>query len=118
MLQDAALAYLVTPGERGTHVTPLLVRYDPERISLTGHVSWANPHWRDPAPEAQSLAILTGVDGYISTSLHATKAEKGEVVPTWNYEVGVAYGRLVTHDDQAWLRSHVADLTYRPASKK
>jgi transcriptional regulator len=111
MLQDAALAYLVTPGERGMHVTPLPVRYDPERNSLTGHVSRSNPHWRDPAPEAESLAILPGVDGYISPSLYATKAETGEVVPTWNYEVVVAYGRLDIHDDPVWLRKQVGELT-------
>ena len=111
MLQDAALAYLVTPGERGMHVTPLPVRYDAERNSLTGHVSRANPHWRDAAPDAESLAILPGVDGYISPSLYATKAETGEVVPTWNYEVVVAYGRLDIHDDPAWLRSQVAEIT-------
>jgi transcriptional regulator len=111
MLQDAALAYLVTPGERGMHVTPLPVRYDPERNSLTGHVSRANPHWRDPAPEVESLAILPGVEGYISPSLYATKAETGEVVPTWNYEVVVAYGRLDIHDDPVWLRRQVGELT-------
>jgi transcriptional regulator len=111
MLQDATLAYLVTPGERGLHVTPLPVRYDAERNSLTGHVSRANPHWRDPAPEAESLAILPGIDGYISPSLYATKADTGEVVPTWNYEVVAAYGRLDIHDDPVWLRRQVAELT-------
>jgi len=111
MLQDAALAYLITPGQRGMHVTPLPVRYDPERNSLTGHVSRANPHWQDAAADTESLAILPGVDGYISPSLYATKAQTGEVVPTWNYEVVVAYGRLDIHDDPAWLRSQVAALT-------
>lgn len=111
MLQDAALAYLVTPGERGMHVTPLPVRYDPERNSLTGHVSRANPHWREAAPDAESLAILPGVDGYISPSLYATKVKAGEVVPTWNYEVVIAYGRLVVHDDPVWLRRQVGELT-------
>lgn len=33
------------------------------------------------------------------------------MVPTWNYEVVVAYGRLVIHDDPAWLHRQVADLT-------
>jgi transcriptional regulator len=111
MLQDATLAYLVTPAERGLHVTPLPVRYDVERNSLTGHVSRANPHWRDPAPEAESLAILPGIDGYISPSLYATKADTGEVVPTWNYEVVAAYGRLDIHDDPVWLRRQVGELT-------
>jgi predicted FMN-binding regulatory protein PaiB len=61
--------------------------------------------------EAESLAILPGVDGYISPSLYATKAETGEVVPTWNYEVVVAYGRLDIHDDPVWLRRQVGELT-------
>jgi transcriptional regulator len=113
MLRNAALAYLITPNESGTLVTPLPVAYDSERNSLVGHVSRANPHWREGSVEVESLAILPGVDGYISPSLYATKAESGEVVPTWNYEVVIAYGRLLIHDDPVWLGEHVAALTDR-----
>jgi len=113
MLHDAALAYLITPSESGTLVTPLPVTYDRERNSLVGHVSRANPHWRCASTEVESLAILPGIDGYISPSLYATKTESGEVVPTWNYEVVIAYGHLRIHDDPDWLGEQVAALTDR-----
>jgi transcriptional regulator len=36
------------------------------------------------------------------------KAETGKVVPTWNYAVVHAYGRV---EDSEWLRQHVIRLT-------
>lgn len=110
-LTDPGLAYLISPGFHGMLVTPLPVSYDPARNSLIGHVSRANPHWRNANVDAESLAILRGVDGYISPSLYATKTESGEVVPTWNYEVVIIYGQLKIHDDPAWLHEQVAALT-------
>lgn len=77
MLQDAPLAYLVKPAERGMHVTPLPVRYDLERNSLTGHVSRANPHRREGAADAESLVILPGVDGYVSPSCTPPRRKRG-----------------------------------------
>jgi transcriptional regulator len=35
------------------------------------------------------------------------------VVPTWNYVTAHVYGRLVVHDDPAWLDSLVRRLTDR-----
>ncbi len=35
------------------------------------------------------------------------------MVPTWNYTVAHVYGRLVIHDDPAWVESHVRRLTHR-----
>ena len=33
------------------------------------------------------------------------------MVPTWNYAVVHAYGRLETVEDPAWLLAHVSELT-------
>lgn len=37
----------------------------------------------------------------------------GKVVPTWNYSVVQARGRILFHDDEAWLHTLVSRLTDR-----
>jgi transcriptional regulator len=92
-------------------VTPLPMLYDADRHSLIGHVARANTHWQ--AEGAESVAIFAGPQAYVSPSLYATKAETGKVVPTWNYDVLAAYGRLTVHDDPAWVLALVTALTDR-----
>ena len=47
----------------------------------------------------------------MSPSWYAAKAEHGRVVPTWNYVTAHVYGRLVVHDDPAWVEDIVRRLT-------
>jgi transcriptional regulator len=47
----------------------------------------------------------------VSPSWYAAKAEHGRVVPTWNYVTAHVYGRLVVHDDPAWVEGVVRRLT-------
>ena len=69
-----------------------------------------NDQWRKPAL-GESLAIVRGPDAYVSPSWYAAKAEHGRVVPTWNYVTAHVYGRLVVHDDPAWVEDIVRRLT-------
>jgi len=108
-LARGGFAHLVTHAADGMLVTALPLLYDPNSHSLIGHVARANPHWR--AAGAASVAIFAGPHAYISPSFYATKSETGKVVPTWNYEVVHAHGRLVVHDDVEWLRAFVTRLT-------
>ena len=62
-------------------------------------------------PSDEVLAIFQGPDTYISPSWYASKAEHGKVVPTWNYAVVHAYGRLAVFDDKEWLRDFLPQLT-------
>lgn len=91
-----------------THL-PLLLDGD----RLIGHLARANPQWRRLDPSGESLAIFSGVDGYVSPSLYATKALTGRVVPTWNYEAVHAYGRLEVIEDAARILEVVTSLTHR-----
>jgi transcriptional regulator len=108
------LATVVTTGPAGliaTHV-PLLV--DPEPApwgALRGHLSRANPQWKDFNPEVDALAIFTGPQVYVSPNWYPSKDETGRVVPTWNYAVVHAYGRMTTYTDEDRLRAHVTALT-------
>ena len=69
-----------------------------------------NDQWRKPSL-GESLAIVRGPDAYVSPSWYAAKAEHGRVVPTWNYVTAHVYGRLVVHDDPAWVEDIVRRLT-------
>jgi transcriptional regulator len=110
-LTSAGLALLVTPGTDGLLVTPLPMIYDPHRNSLVAHLARPNPHWRQVEPGVESVAMFLGLNGYVSPSLYATKAETRKVVPTWNYELVNVYGQLQVHDDPAWLMRHVTSLS-------
>jgi transcriptional regulator len=59
----------------------------------------------------ESMAIFSGVDGYVSPSFYATKQETGRVVPTWNYEAVHAYGRLEVIQDTSKILEVVTRLT-------
>jgi transcriptional regulator len=78
---------------------------------IRGHVARANPLWREYRAETQALAIFQGPQVYISPSFYPSKAETGEVVPTWNYAVVHASGTLRFIEDAEWLRQFVAGLT-------
>lgn len=105
---------LVTFNERGLEANhlPFLVEATPEPFGiLYAHVSRANPVWRDVSSTTEVVAVFQGPQGYISPSWYATRTEAGMVVPTWNYAVVHAYGRLEAVQDAAWLRSVVDRLT-------
>ena len=80
---------------------------------LRAHVARANPLWRTARGDLDSLVVFQGEQAYISPSFYASKAEHGKVVPTWNYVMVQARGRLRAVDDADWLRAFVTRLTER-----
>ncbi|MEU8801651.1 FMN-binding negative transcriptional regulator [Spirillospora sp. NPDC048819] len=115
LLAGCDAADLVTNTPRGLLATFLPVLYDPavgEHGAILAHVARNNDQWREPA-SGESLFIVHGPDAYVSPSWYASKAEHGRVVPTWNYLTAHVYGRLVVHDDPAWVESMVRRLTDR-----
>ncbi len=113
LLHGHGAADLVTVTADGLVATFLPFLFDPsagERGALLGHVARNNDQWRrDPVGEA--LVIVRGPDAYVTPSWYATKTEHGRVVPTWNYVTAHVYGRLVVHDDPAWVEDLVRRLT-------
>lgn len=107
-------ATVVTGGGSGAPTAdhlPLLL--DPSRGAhgvLRGHVARANPVWRS---EGECLVIFHGASAYVSPSWYPSKAATHKVVPTWNYSVVHARGRLRAIDDPAWLEGFVTELTER-----
>ena len=60
---------------------------------------------------AQVMVIFRGNESYISPNWYPGKHETHQQVPTWNYEVVHAHGRLTIHDDEKFVRGVVARLT-------
>jgi len=114
LISERPLAALVTLGEAGltaSHVPFLLDRGAGPFGTLRGHLARANPQWREVASPVEALAIFSGPQRYISPSWYASRSAHGKVVPTWNYVVVHAYGRLRTVDDPARLLPHLKELT-------
>lgn len=80
--------------------------------TLVAHVARANSLWRDAA-DTKVLAVFQGPQAYVSPSAYPSKAEHGKVVPTWNYIMVQARGRLRAIEDPAWLHALVSRLTDR-----
>jgi len=80
---------------------------------LRAHVARANPLWKEARGDVDALVVFQGPHGYVSPSWYPSKAEHGKVVPTWNYVMVQARGRLRAIDDKAWLRAFVTRLTDR-----
>ena len=122
-IDQAPFATLVTQSEKGEftadHLPLLFEAADggPSPGTLRGHIARANPL----APgrldcqtlDCQALAIFHGPQAYITPSWYPAKREHGKVVPTWNYQVVHAHGRLRLIDDADWLKKLVTELTNR-----
>lgn len=89
---------------------PLELSADGSR--LLGRVARANPLWQ-VATGQEVLAVFHGPQAYVSPSWYPTKREHGKAVPTWNYVVVHARGRLSTFDDPTRLRGLLDDLVGR-----
>jgi transcriptional regulator len=101
LMREQPLATLVSASADDTSFThlPLEVEeIDGSRIRLLGHVARANPHWSQWSEGAKVTAIFHGPGAYVSPRWYAVR----EAVPTWNYIVVHAVGRIaVTHDTEA-----------------
>ena len=116
LMRQHPLASLVTLGTQGLNANhlPFEVGAAPAPYgTLRGHVARANPVWRDYSRDTEALVIFHGPEVYISPSWYETKKQTGEVVPTYNYAVVHAYGRVQIVDDRLWLRDLVTRLTER-----
>jgi transcriptional regulator len=114
LIRAQPFATLVTMGASGliaTHLPMVLAPGEGEPDILRGHVSRANPQWRELDPSIEALAIFAGPHHYITPSWYPEKSEDGKVVPTWNYAVVHAYGSVKIIEDPAWLLTHLKSLT-------
>jgi transcriptional regulator len=114
IIRENPLGMLVSHTAAGLDANHLPFELDASRGpfgTLQAHIARANPLWKDDASEV--LIVFRGPHGYISPSWYPSKHETHRHVPTWNYEVVHAHGRLRVIDDESFVGSVVARLTHR-----
>jgi transcriptional regulator len=115
LMRAHPFAVLVTHGADGlfaTHLPTVLKADGADPLGrIECHLARPNPQWKSFAADAEALMIFQGPEAYIRPGWYPSKAEHGKAVPTWNYAVVHAYGRLETVHDQAWLLAHVGELS-------
>ena len=117
LIRGHPLGTLVTlnaAGELQANPIPFLIDPGPQAHgTLRSHVARANPLWRETRTEVDALVVFQGAQSYVSPGWYPSKAEHGKVVPTWNYIVVQARGRLRAVEDADWLHALVSRLTER-----
>lgn len=105
---------LITHGSSGldaNHIPFELAAEDGELGVLRAHVARANPVWQDVANGDEVLVVFYAGDAYISPNWYPSKHELHKQVPTWNYMVVHAHGRITVLDDERYVRGLIGRLT-------
>src|SRR5262252_9006179 len=104
LMEQYPLATIVAVTDAGLEANHIPVMHDPHSGSpgtLRGHIACANSWWRNLKTGAEVLAVFQGASRYISPKWYPSKLEDGQVVPTWNYAVVHARGRITwIHEPQ------------------
>lgn len=93
------------------HIPMLLDVNRGKHGTLVGHVARANPVWRAMAAGAQSVAVFTGAQTYVSPNWYPSKHANGMAVPTWNYITVHAHGVPQAFEDTERVLDVVTRLT-------
>ncbi|AJY44159.1 MULTISPECIES: FMN-binding negative transcriptional regulator [Burkholderia] len=108
------LGILITHGAGGldaNHIPFELAPGDGPLGALRAHVARANPVWQHVSSGDEVLVVFRAGDAYISPNWYPSKHEFHRQVPTWNYVVVHAHGRIAVRDDEPFVRGVVARLT-------
>lgn len=116
MIDAHPLGALVRSGEHGLEADHIPFEIAPAAPDaplgvLRAHVARANPVWREAG--VQAMVLFQGPSAYIPPEFYEEKALTGKVVPTWDYAVVHAHGRLRAIDNPAWLLDLLGRLTDR-----
>ena len=114
LMRAQPLGVLITHGAEGLDANHLPFELDAtlgEQGVLRAHVARNNPIWQSIVNGDEVLVVFRSQDAYISPNWYPSKHESHKQVPTWNYQVVHAHGRITLHDDEQYVRGLVARLT-------
>lgn len=114
LIRKHPLGMLVTHGPGGLDANHIPFELDPrqgEMGVLSAHVARANPVWQEVSDGDEVLVVFRAGDAYISPNWYPSKHEFHKQVPTWNYMVVHAHGRITIRDDERFVRGVVGRLT-------
>lgn len=120
LMRQHPLGMLVTGGGDALEANHLPFLVDDGRGefgTLVAHVARANRVWQDASDGDAVLVVFRGAHGYVSPNWYPSKQDTHRHVPTWNYEVVHAHGRLRIIDDEKYVRGVVARLTREHESR-
>ena len=121
LIKQYPLGILLTHGQRGLDANHLPFELDTEVTELGvlhAHVARKNPVWQDVQDGDEVLVVFRAGDAYISPQWYPSKQEHHQQVPTWNYRVIHAYGKVKIRDDERYVRGVVARLTRTHEAKQ
>ena len=114
LMRANPLGVLITHGAQGLDANHLPFELDAtlgKQGVLRAHVARNNPVWQSIINGDEVLVVFRSQDSYISPNWYPSKHESHKQVPTWNYQVVHAHGRITLHDDEPYVRGLVARLT-------
>ena len=115
IIRGHPLGVLVTQAASGLDANHLPFELIPDRGAygtLQAHIARANPLGEDLADGSEVLVVFRGAQGYISPNWYPSKHVTHRNVPTWNYEVVHAHGRIHLIDEAKFVGGLVARLTH------
>jgi transcriptional regulator len=116
LIENNPLGILITNTASvldANHIPFELARSESAMGVLHCHVARANPVWQEVKNGDDVLVIFRSAEAYISPQFYPSKFETHEQVPSWNYMVVHARGRVTIRDDDRYIRGIVAKLTKR-----
>ena len=114
LIRRHPLGMLVTHGAAGLDANHIPFELDAASGSLgtlASHVARANPVWQQLRDGDEVMVVFRAADAYISPNWYPSKHEQHRQVPTWNYMVAHAHGRVRIVDDERFVRGIVGRLT-------
>ena len=114
LIKQHPFGMLVTHGADGLDANHIPFELHPQQGGmgvLHAHVARANPVWRNVSDGDEVLVVFHAADAYISPNWYPSKHEFHKQVPSWNYMVAHAYGRITIRDDERFVRGVVGRLT-------
>jgi transcriptional regulator len=115
LLAEHPLGCIVTQGDEGLDANHLPFEFHASNDGTPGvlraHIARANSLLDTARRGADVLVVFRGKTAYVSPNWYPSKHETHRMVPTWNYEVVHAHGRLGLVDDERFLRGVLARLT-------
>ncbi len=114
VMRTCPFATLVVRTAEGMDAAHIPFEWSPEPAPLgclRGHVARANTLWKDFDAQHDVLVMFQGPHAYVSPDWYPGSKTHGKEVPTWDYVVVHAEGRMRVIDDPAWLRPFLETLT-------
>jgi transcriptional regulator len=106
LMKEFSFATLVSIHEGLPFATHMPFVANQEKNLLTSHIARANPQWTSFKDNAEVLVIFQGDHSFISPTWY----DKHPSVPTWNYMVVHAYGRLNIIDQAEKVKALLHEL--------